>query len=406
MFRRLLLLVFPFYFMLLLSFSASGQESAVPSLSPQASISLLTCGPGDALFEAFGHSAIRVNDPVNGIDKVYNYGVFDFNQPNFYLNFAKGDLRYKLGTADFSEFLYSYIYFNRSVQEQVLQLSPSQKQAVYQFLEINSLPQYQYYYYDYFFDNCATRPRDVFISVLGDSLQFDYSYADKFHYTIRGLIDRYIEEPDQYAWGDFGIDLGLGARIDRLATPFEYMYQPEFLAAAFSGATVVQPDGSTRPLLLSTSILFEASPVQNERDILFTPTVLFWLLLVLVACGTAWDFWRRQRIMQLFDLAFFAFVGLLGALLVFLWFFTNHTAAADNWNVAWAWPTHFFAAMFLVLSPRPRWVKLYFLLAAIGAGLLLLLWPVVPQDLHEALIPVLLIIIIRSAFNSLIGVAK
>lgn len=326
----------------------------------------------------------------------YNYGIFDFDQPDFYFNFSKGHMVYKLGTVEFSRFLFQYTYYGRSVQEQVLHLTHAQKQAVFRFLQINSLPENRAYYYDYFFDNCATRPRDVFMHVLGDSLQFDYAYADTLHYTIRGLTDRYMEDQDQFAWGDLGIDLGLGARIDRLATPFEYMYQPEFLALAFEGATILQPDGSRRPFVAASHILYQGKSSLEEASIFFTPKLVFWILLALVAVATAFECQRRKYNLLAFDLLFFTILGLLGLLLVFLWFFTSHIAAANNWNLFWAWPTHILAGLMLSLRQSPRLVRIYFLVTAVVTGLLLLSWQWVPQDLHESLIPVLILIVLRA----------
>lgn len=133
-----------------------------------------------------------------------------------------------LGTTDLQRFLYGYTYYNRSVHEQVLNLRNDQKQAIFDFLQHNSLPENREFYYDYFFDNCATRPRDVFIKMLGDSLQFDYTYADTLHYSIRGLTDRYIKDSPKYAWGNFGIDLGLGAGTDQKACPSSICISPNF----------------------------------------------------------------------------------------------------------------------------------------------------------------------------------
>lgn len=368
------------------------------SLSPRAQLSLLTCEPGDALYEAFGHTAIRVQDPASKLDIVYNYGIFDFDQPNFYLNFTKGYLRYMLGTTSFQRFVYQYSYYNRSVHEQVLNLREDQKQAVFNFLQHNSLPENREYYYDYFFDNCATRPRDVFMQVLGDSLQFNYGYADTLNYSIRGLTDRYIEGYPKHAWGDFGIDLGLGASIDRKASPAEYMYQPEFLAIAFDGATVRQPDGSERPLVAVSQTVFKgrnAAEAANEGNF-FTPGVVFWLLLIIAGFITFLDLRQKKYRLVIFDLLLFGAAGITGMLIVFLWFFTNHTAAANNWNLAWAWPTHLPAAIMLLTSRRPGWLKSYFAASAVGTALVLLLWLFIPQDLHEALIPLLILLIIRS----------
>lgn len=380
---------------LLLSFSLYGQSGLKLSISPQTQISLITCAPGTALFEAFGHSAIRIYDPVSGLNMAYNYGVFDFDQPDFYFNFAKGHMVYKLGTVEFSQFLFQYIYYERSVQEQVLDLTYAQKQAVLRFLQINSLPENRAYYYDYFFDNCATRPRDVFLKILGDSLRFDYAYADTLNYSIRGLIDRYIEDKDQFAWGDLGIDVGLGARIDRLATPFEYMYQPEFLALAFEGATILQPDGGRRPFVTVSHTLYQGKSSLEEVSTFFTPKFAFWILLGLVVVATGFECRQRKYKLLAFDLVFFTILGLLGLLLVFLWFFTSHIAAANNWNLFWAWPSHLLAGLMLI-SSKPRLVIIYFLVTAVVTGLLLLSWQWVPQDMHESLVPVLILIVLRA----------
>ncbi|MEQ8575940.1 MAG: DUF4105 domain-containing protein, partial [Fulvivirga sp.] len=163
-------------------------------LSEKAEINILTCGPFQGeLYSAFGHSAIRVYDPVNGLDLLYNYGVFDFDQPNFYLNFARGNLNYKLAVMDYTRFRDYYIYYNRYIHEQVLNLNIEQKQKLFDFLQWNMKPENQYYLYDYFYDNCATRVRDALITTFGDDITFDGSYIET-DYTIRDLTDIYLAQ--------------------------------------------------------------------------------------------------------------------------------------------------------------------------------------------------------------------
>jgi hypothetical protein len=176
--RNQLLLVF------CLLFSVSRAQTI---LSPQAEISIITCGPYQGeLYSAFGHSAIRVIDPVRGFDIAFNYGVFDFNQPNFYLNFTRGYLYYKLGVYSYPDFRDHYISYNRYVHEQALALDSAQKQKVFSYLENNSLPQNQTYRYDYFYNNCASKVRDVFVEVFKAEIKFDSSFI-KTNYTIRVL---------------------------------------------------------------------------------------------------------------------------------------------------------------------------------------------------------------------------
>ena len=149
-------------------------------LSPEAEISVLTLGPGKTeLYSAYGHSAIRVNDPVYGYDAAYNYGTFDFNQPNFYLNFTRGTLIYKLSVQDAKRFIEDYQYHDRSIVEQVLNLTPGQKQLVFDYLQNNAKPENADYYYDYFYDNCATRILYVFEEALNEEISFDDNFVDE-----------------------------------------------------------------------------------------------------------------------------------------------------------------------------------------------------------------------------------
>lgn len=153
-------------------FLIPGILPAQQRLSDQAEISVMTFGPSQqVLYTAFGHSAFRVYDPVLGIDEAYNYGVFDFDQPNFYLNFARGNLMYRLDVSDYKEFEYVYVYFNRSVRQQTLNLTQGQKQRLYAFLQWNALPENQFYRYDYFYDNCATKMPNILVHVFGDTVQ-------------------------------------------------------------------------------------------------------------------------------------------------------------------------------------------------------------------------------------------
>ena len=130
-------------------------------LSEYAAISILTCEPGTDLYASFGHSAIRVQDPMMQLDIIYNYGIFDFYAPNFYTNFIKGKLTYTLGRQYFSDFLFEYEMENRSVKEQVLRLDKNSRDRLFNFLEKNYRPENRDYAYDFFFNNCATKIRDL-----------------------------------------------------------------------------------------------------------------------------------------------------------------------------------------------------------------------------------------------------
>jgi hypothetical protein len=349
-------------------------------LSDQAEISVITCGPFQGeLYSAFGHSAFRVNDPALGFDAAYNYGVFNFKQPNFYLNFARGRLYYMLGVYDYQAFQQHYIEDNRFVHEQVLNLSTDQKQKLFDYLQWNARPENQYYRYDYFYDNCATKMRDVLLHVFGDTVKFDGSYIVT-DYTIRELTDLYLTEQP---WGDLGIDICLGLPMDKKAAPLEYMFLPDYVESGFDHATIVR-DGEEVAIVKKKNIIYESRAENYSPG--FPHPFLFLVPLALVAAFLTYRDIRRHTLTIAFDAIVFGFTGIIGILLFSLWFFTDHDAAARNMNILWALPLHLVAVIAFIRNPR--WLKWYFGVIAILSLLLLVSWPVLPQKLHYALIPI------------------
>ena len=150
--------------LLLLVLCATSLQAQQMPLSDGATASVLTCGPGNDFYTTFGHSAIRITDTASGIDRVYNYGTFNFDTPNFYWVFTRGRLDYQLSCTTFEDFMYEYAYEGREVREQPLTFEAGQVQNLYILLETNYLPQYRHYRYDILRDNCATRVRDIVYS--------------------------------------------------------------------------------------------------------------------------------------------------------------------------------------------------------------------------------------------------
>jgi hypothetical protein len=371
----------------LVSTHAFSQEVA---LSAQAQISLITFGPDQGEFyEAFGHSAVRIMDPAHGIDYAYNYGVFSFNQPNFYLNFTRGHLYYQLGVYPYPDFRDAYISANRFVHEQVLQLTPGQRQKIFDYLEWNARPENKVYNYDYFYNNCSSRIRDVFADVLKGEIQFDGSYI-KTDYTIRQLTDLYL---DRQPWGDLGIDIGLGSTIDRKATPYEHMFLPDYLESGFDHA-FINLNGTSSSLVREKTVVFQSLP-EEEGGNWFHPWTVFGFILVLALALTVFDV-RRKRLSTWFDVTFLWLTGLLGVFLLFLWFGTDHHACAKNYNLLWALPTHLFAGVLLLRKNKPAWLPVYFLATAGICLLLLLTWPILPQFLNYFLMPYVAAMLVRS----------
>lgn len=357
-------------------------------LSDKAKISVITCGPWQGeLYAAFGHSAFRVHDPATGIDDIYNYGIFDFDQPNFYLNFARGYLYYQLGVHPYSHFKDYYIYYNRYIHEQILNLTPEQTQRVFDYLQWNALPENVTYRYDYFYNNCSTKLPDILVKTLGDSVHFDGSYVTT-NYTIRNLTDLYL---DKQPWGDLGIDICLGLPMDKKLTPYQYMFLPEYAESGFDHATIKQHD-STVALVEKKIIVYESRPETEESSL--PHPLYFFSLLALLALGLALFDLKRKKLSNWFDVILFGAAGAIGLLLFFLWFFTDHKAAANNLNILWALPTHLIAV--IVFIKKPTWLSQYFLIVAIILIILLLTRWFLPQQINYSLIPVLIALAIRS----------
>lgn len=357
------------------------------TLTERATISVVTFGPFQGeLYSAFGHSGIRVYDPENGLDDLYNYGMFDFNQPNFYLNFARGNSFYKLGISDYPRYRDHYIYYNRYVHEQVLNLTPAQAQKVFDYLVWNALPENMSYRYDYFYDNCATRIPAVVLTALGDSVRFDGSYI-KTNYSIRDLTDIYLT---QQPWGDLGIDVCLGLPMDKKASAYEYMFLPDYVESGFDHATIKNAEGTA-------SLVKEKISVYESRAEIVKgpphPLYVFSAFAVITIALSVWDV-KRKKPSTWFDVILFGIMGLAGLLLFCLWFFTDHNAAARNMNLLWALPTHLVAVFAFIKNPK--WLTKYFLVVSIITALLLGFWFLLPQKLNIALVPLVVAILARN----------
>tara|TARA_R110000796_G_scaffold252631_1_gene389187 strand:- start:68558 stop:69736 length:1179 start_codon:yes stop_codon:yes gene_type:complete len=371
----------------LLLFSVIGFSQ--PELSSTSKISILTVGTADELYAKFGHSAIRVQDVVLGIDVVYNYGYFDFSTPNFYLKFTQGKLMYQLARQSFASFLYGYELENRWVREQILQLSQEERNAFFKFLEKNYLPENKYYKYDFLFDNCSTRIPAGLKSVLGDELTFDYSYLDE-QYTFRELIHQNLEVN---SWSNFGIDLALGSVIDRKATPWEHLFLPIYV---YKQLPYTKVDG--KPLVITDKLLLDEKPINKPNNFLVSP--LFWLsiLLVIVLFITYKDFKNNTR-NRFLDFSLFFITGIAGLLILFLWLGTDHKATANNYNFLWTFPLNTIVA-FLSLKKAvlPKWTGVYFLTLLFFLLISIVIWIFKIQVFSVLIIPIVIALAIRYSF--------
>lgn len=354
-------------------------------------ISLLTCNPGEDLYAIFGHSALRVKDPSMNMDIIFNYGTFDFDDPDFYTKFMRGKLIYFLSVEGFSDFTYAYQLENRGIVEQVLNLPCTDRQQLFQALKQNSDEASKFYAYDFFFDNCSTRLRDIVARNSGGQVTFK-NILPAERLSFRQEIHTYLDRSQQY-WSKLGMDLLLGLHVDRKVTNEESMFLPDNLYKGFDSAIVYG-----RPLVGSRQVV-NAPNLIKPQDPLMTPAVIFSLLLVM---GLVLALTRKNRSMmplRLFDAALFFLVGLMGAVMLLMWLGTEHKVCRDNLNVLWAWPTHLVMCFFIYRPSRIG--KYYFGIHAIICVAVLVGWYWWPQQLHPALIPLLVLLAYRSLRISL-----
>ncbi|MBP1641139.1 MAG: hypothetical protein H6Q17_2722 [Bacteroidetes bacterium] len=301
------------------------------TLSDSAKVSLLTCGPGPELYAKFGHSAIRIFDPANHLDISFNYGYFDYNTPGFYYKFVNGETDYQLGVCETSEFILEYQIRRINMWEQVLNLQQSEKQALFDALVENYKPENRFYRYNFVFDNCATRPRDMIIRAVHGKVVFNKNLEEKQE-TFQQLIDLYtIDSPAIL----FGIHLVLGAPKDNIASFRQTMFLPERLMQAVASARIER--GSTSvPLVASSSQPVVIQGKESRSAFNYVPFLCGLLLLV-----TLWISSKERRSRTLlfwFDAILFGIGGLAGFVVFYLTSFSVHPLVSFNWNVIWLNP--------------------------------------------------------------------
>lgn len=373
--KKILLSVFTF----LISGFAIAQDSC------KLQISLLTCAPGEELYSTFGHTALRVQDPAKGADVVFNYGTFEFG-PDFYMQFIRGKLLYFLSVEDFNDFVYEYRLQSRSVQEQMLRLSCDEKQQLYAALQNNAQEQNRYYKYDFLFDNCTTRAGDIVAKNTNDSVVFKNILPKKTP-TFRNLIHSYLNAGHEY-WSKLGIDILLGAKLDRKVSNHEAMFLPDYLLKGFDSATV-----NNHPLVTPPQTILQMPSLLKESSF-FTPGIVFSFLLVFIlVISFVKSKWARVTL-NVFDFLFFFVLGIAGILLLFMWFGTDHKVCGNNYNLLWALPTNIVMAFFV--HSNKAWAKKYFIVVFWLTVVLALTWFFLPQQMNNALIPIVLLIIYRS----------
>ncbi len=371
--------------LLLIILFFSNQANAQEILNRNAKVSLLTASSWHgAVYSLFGHTAIYVQDDSIGVDAVFNYGYFDPTQPNFIYNFVRGKTDYVLGVTTFEEFLSEYRYKGQEVIKQTLDLSTIEKQLLYDALYKNALPENRGYRYNYFYDNCATRPRDMIEKYLRYAIQYPVTPEDQ---SYRDLVHECVND---YPWIEFGIDLLIGSEADRIIDAREKMFIPSYLKNSFE-STVLQINDTSNYLLVSNSdVVLELNSERNspKNTFFLSPIVTSIILLIftLLVCLIQEVKLNKSILPKIFDTILFGIVGLAGTIVLVLMYFSEHPATNPNWNFVWINIFALIAAILFWIKPAKDIVYIYHFINFVVLTLFLLFWWFIPQQLHVSTI--------------------
>lgn len=355
-------------------------------------VSLITCDPGSEVYELEGHSGIRIIE--NDHDVIANWGLFDFDAPNFVYRFVKGETDYSLGLIPTDRFIYSYARQGRRITEQPLALTRQEARRLIDAINENARPENRIYRYNYVKDNCATRPLKLIeMAVAPDSLILSTPFPETATppATIRQSMTRYHAA---YPWYQFGIDLALGSGIDTPASDRDMTYAPATLRQMLTGATV----GQHRLLTSDPVTILPPSPSGGPlapTPWYLSPTFTLWLLCLLSAAISIRNI-RNLRISRWFDSIFYTLLGIAGLILTFLVFISTHEATSPNWLLLWINPLCLIVPISLWCRRIRKVGAMFHLLNIAGIVTFAAIWCAGIQQGNQAFIPLMLADIMRA----------
>ncbi len=351
-------------------------------------VTLLTCSPGQEVYALYGHTAIRVQQPGKGVDDVYNYGLFSFSKPHFLWRFVLGQCDYMVQPFPWNLFVREYVERGSSITAQELNLTPQEAHRLMSRLQENSLPENCEYRYNFLYNNCTTKVRDMVEQAINGSIQYPDSLPCRTH---REVLHQYTAE---HPWVQEGNDLLLGAEVDTLLSEHAAMFVPENLMQAYDGAFICTPKGDQRPLVRSTEVLVEARPqtVEPEFPLLpwqtmlaFAAVCLFVMLLEVLT----------RRLFWLWDVLLLLLQGVAGTLLTFMFLFSEHPAVGSNWQVWLLNPIAFIGIPLVVRAALKHETTLWYAFQFVMLASFLLFSPWIPQEFAKITVPLALCLLTR-----------
>jgi len=316
-------------------------------------ISLLTCSPGKEVWAQYGHTAIRYYDKESGEDLAINYGIFSLDQTYFIPRFVLGMTDYRMGVQPMDMFLAQYSYEGRGVVEQVLNLSAEDKEVIYKALQENMKPENVVYRYNYFFDNCTTRARDMLVNHLHGKVVYPPAEEDA---TFRSMIHKWN---NKYEWSQFGEDLLLGVNADRKTTKSEQQFLPENLRSDFDKAKY-----NGKPLVKETNVLLDAETEVVEPVFPLSPLSVALIFAVISLVMMLFSY-RRQQVYWAWDLALMLTSGLMG-IIFFVMIFSQHPCVSLNFILLFFNPLPLFFLYSTIKKKKVIWWKIWGVLIILG----------------------------------------
>ena len=339
---------------------SSAPVAAQEDIPPMDSVefSLLTCQPHDEVYSLYGHTAIRYHELRPGsLDWAFNYGVFDFKKPHFVARFVFGLTDYELGAYPYKYFVKEYRRFGSMVTEQVLNLTDEEKMALHDALAINLRPENKIYRYNYFYNNCTTKARDIIESCINGKVEYagreDYtpSYRDIVHSMTRNN-----------PWSRFGNDLLLGIKADWKTDLRQQEFLPGNLLYDFDHAQIYS-NGNYRPLIKERRIAVPAGVQIIESGFPLTPLAC---AAILLAVGIVIFFveWRKKRVFVLWDVLLMMTTGTIGIVLT-LMLFSQHPTVSLNLQIILCNPLPWLFLWPVIRGRETRYWKITAILAVL-----------------------------------------
>lgn len=303
--------------------------------------SLLTCTPGTDVYAHFGHTAIRIQNFTKRENIVFNYGCFDASGEDFLIKFIKGETDYVVNAEDGQYFLYRYDYMGNGVTEQVLNLTQEETAKLTELLYENLLPQNRGYRYNWLYDNCTTRARDMIEKAINGKVIYENKLNEK---TARNLLHECLAND---SWLKLGIDLLLGTEIDTLAPRKIQQFIPAYYENDLNYAFIEDTDGCRRKMVAYEEPLLEEKDFNKVDDTPFSPTIAFSILLIIAILLSIYDY-KRKKVSGWFDAILHLAQGIAGIIIAYLFFFSVHPAVSTNWQVIIFNPLYILYAVYII----------------------------------------------------------